>query len=242
MNKDQKIIIIIITITVLIAALFGIYAYKHHDIKKCDVKESDAIKFNKEYSEYNGKKYDNTNISYLDVNLDSNNVFKYISDEELINTLNNGTGVFYFGFPMCPWCRSLVAVLNDTAKASGITQVYYVNISSMRDSYTIKDKKVVNDTKGSDTYYKLLDYLKDYLTDYKITDENGKEYKTGVKRLYAPTTVVVKNGKIVGFLEGTVDSQVKFKALSNDETKILTNKLSEMFKKISSVMCTDKAC
>lgn len=241
MNKDQKILIIIIAIIVVIASIFGVYAYKHKDEKKCKTEETDAIKFKREYEEFNDKNYDNGK-AYFNVNLSNKNLFKYISEEDAVKFLKEGTGVIYFGFPQCPWCRSLVPYLEEIGKEYGIEKIYYLNIRDIRDTYKVEDKKVVVDKKGTDSYYDLLDLLGEYLTKFKITDEKGKEYDTGVKRLYAPTTVVVKKGKIVGFNEGTVDSQEKFVALNETEIKELKEKLSTMFAQVSSFVCTDNGC
>lgn len=241
MNKDQKMLIIIVALLVLTAGAFGVYAYKHKGEKVCTTEETDAIKFKREYEEYNNKNYDNGK-EYFNVTLASKNPFKYIKEEDAVKFLKEGTGVIYFGFPQCPWCRSLVPYLEKVAKDYGIDTIYYLNIVDIRDTYKVEDKKAVVDKKGTDGYYAILDALKEYLTDFTITDEKGKKYSTGVKRLYAPTTVVVKKGKVVGFNEGTVDSQAKFVALNEDEIKELKNKLSTMFANVSGFVCTDTGC
>ena len=241
MNKDQKILVLIIVLIVIIAGVFGVYAYKHKDEKSCKTEETDAIKFKREYEEYNDKNYDNGK-PYFNISLSNKNLFKYITEENAVKFLNEGTGVIYFGFPQCPWCRSLVPYLEEISENYGIDQIYYLNIKDIRDTYKIEDKKAVIDIKGTDSYYELLKVLDNYLTDYSITDEKGKKYETGVKRLYAPTTVVVKNGKIVGFNEGTVDSQAKFVALTDEEIKELKDKLSTMIAQVSSFVCTDSGC
>lgn len=241
MNKDQKMFVLIIILLVVIAGSFGVYAYKHKDEKKCKTEETDAIKFKREYEQYNDKNYDNGK-PYFKVELSNKNLFKYISEEDAVKFLNEKTGIIYFGFPQCPWCRSLVPYLEEIGKKYGVEHIYYLNIMDIRDTYKLEDNKVVVDKKGSDSYYELLKLMDKYLTKYTITDEKGKEYDTGVKRLYAPTTVVVKDGKIIGFNEGTVDSQQKFVALTEDEIAELKEKLSNMFSQISSLVCTDTAC
>ena len=241
MNKDQKILIVIIAVLVVVASIFGVYAYKHKDEKKCKTEETDAIKFKREYEEFNDKNYDNGK-AYFNVNLSNKNLFKYITEEDAVKFLKEGTGVIYFGFPQCPWCRSLVPYLEEIGKDYGVEKIYYLNIREIRDTYKVENKKAVVDQKGTDSYYELLDLLDEYLTKFTITDENGKKYDTGVKRLYAPTTVVVKKGKIVGFNEGTVDSQEKFVALNESEIKELKEKLSTMFAQVSSFVCTDNGC
>lgn len=241
MNKDQKLLVVIIALIVIIAGAFGIYAFKHKDEKRCKTEETDAIKFKREYEEYNDKNYDNGK-PYFNISLSNKNLFKYISEEDAVKFLKESTGVIYFGFPQCPWCRSLVPYLEEVGEKYGLDQIYYLNIREIRDSYKVENKKAVVDKKGTDSYYELLSALDQYLEKYTITDEKGKKYDTGVKRLYAPTTVAVKDGKIVGFNEGTVASQEKFVALTDDEIKELRGKLSTMFAQVSSFVCTDTGC
>ena len=241
MNKDQKILVIIILVLVLIAGAFGVYAYKHKDEKSCKTEETDAIKFKREYEEFNDKNYDNGK-PYFNVSLSNKNLFKYISEEKAVKFLSEGTGVIYFGFPQCPWCRTLVPYLEEAGEKYGLDQIYYLNIREIRDSYKVENKKAVIDQEGTASYYELLKALDEYLEDYNIADEKGKKYDTGVKRLYAPTTVAVKDGKIVGFNEGTVDSQEKFIPLTDEEANELKEKLSNMFAQISNFVCTDTGC
>ena len=242
MNKDQKTLILIIAIIAIFATAFGIYAYKHKGKGNCNIKETDAVKFKKEYEAYNGKKYDNTDIEYFTVNLSNKNIFKYASSKKVIDLLNSGTGIIYFGFPQCPWCRTLVPYLEEIAIKNGISEIYYLNILDIRDSYTVEDKKVIVDKEGTKDYYKILKLLDKYLEKFYVKDDNGKKYDTGVKRLYAPTVVVVKKGKVVAFHEGTVDTQEKFVPLTEKEENELKKTLNEKISLISNVICTEKSC
>jgi len=242
MNKEQKYFIVLISVIVILAAAFGVYAFTHKGNKVCKDEETDAIKFKREYEEFNGQTYKDTDIKYFDVNLKTKNLFVYVDEEEAVKFLKEGTGVIYFGFPQCPWCRTLVPYLEEVGKRYGIKDIKYLNVLDMRDSYKVVDKKVEVDKKGTDAYYDILKILDKYLTKFYVTDEAEKKYDTGVKRLYAPTTVVVKDGKIVGFLEGTVDSQAKFVPLTDDEKAELKSTLSEMFAKVSTTVCTDTGC
>jgi len=242
MNKEQKYFIFLIAIIVILAGSFGVYAFTHKNDNTCKSEETDAIKFKREYEEFNDQTYENTEIKYFDVKLSSNNLFKYVTAKEAVEFLKEGTGVIYFGFPRCPWCRSLVPYLDEVGKRVGIKEIKYLNILDIRDLYVVEGKKAVIDKEGTKEYYEILELLDKYLEDYVAKDEAGKEYKTGEKRLYAPTTVVVKDGKIVGFNEGTVDSQAKFVALTDEEIEELKTTLTDMFTKVSSTMCTESAC
>ena len=65
-------------------------------------KESDAVKFAKEYTL-----------------VGEDNVFVYRSSDEVITLLKHGTGVVYIGFPECPWCQIYAKYLNEITKENG---------------------------------------------------------------------------------------------------------------------------
>lgn len=117
--------------------------------------------------------------------IDENNVFVYKSIDDILITLDKGTGIIFLGFPECSWCQNYVKYLNDVAVSKNIDIIYYYNFKSIRESNTEKYKKLVS---------RLGDYL--FLDD------------TGSYRLYAPTLVIVKEGKILSF---------------DNETSLMTN-------------------
>lgn len=195
--KQQKILIVLIPI---LCALLAIFSY----LKLVNT-ETDAIKFKKEYESLNGKS--------KDISISSNNPIKYSSYDEVLDVIENKTGIIYLGFPECPWCRTAIPVLFDVAKDNDINTIYYLNILNDRDSYTIEDGELKyalddsgNEIKGTKEYFKLLDALDEYLSDYVITFD-GKDYEVGEKRIYAPTMIFVKDGEVLGIHVSTVESQ-----------------------------------
>ena len=108
--------------------------------------------------------------------VDENNVFVYKSIDDILITLDKGTGIIFLGFPESSWCQSYVKNLNDIAIEKNIDIIYYYNFKTIRDNNTEKYKKLVS---------RLDDYL--YLDD------------TDSYRIYAPTLVIVKEGKIIAF-------------------------------------------
>lgn len=111
-------------------------------------------------------------VEYTKVPMD--NVFVYKSETEIIDILENGSGIIYLGFPECPWCQSYVVYLNEVAKDNGIENIYYLNIKEMRANNTENYQKIVA----------LIDSL-------LSVDENGN------KRIYVPQVVFVKKGEII---------------------------------------------
>lgn len=104
------------------------------------------------------------------------NVFTYRTIEEINKILKNGTGLVFLGFPECPWCRGYVPIINEVAKKEGLEKVYYFNI--------YEDRK-----NNTEEYQEMVKLLKGFLR----YDDEGNE------RIYAPSLIAVKNGKILEF-------------------------------------------
>lgn len=161
----------------------------------------DPITFKSEYEEFNGTLTD-SGKEYLTVEISEDNPMYYASYEEVMDVLNGGTGAIYFGYPTCPWCRNVVEVLTETAKADLIDTVYYFNAKDLRDVKKLKeDGSIETTTEAKDGYYELLEALGEHVSVYEgLNDES-------IKRLYFPTVVFVKEGEIILFHEGSLDSQ-----------------------------------
>ena len=104
------------------------------------------------------------------------NVFTYRTIEEINKILKNGTGLVFLGFPECHWCRGYVPIINEVAKKEGLEKIYYFNI--------YEDRK-----NNTEEYQEMVKLLKGFLR----YDDEGNE------RIYAPSLIAVKNGKILEF-------------------------------------------
>ena len=104
-----------------------------------------------------------------------NNLFVYKTAAEVINILENGSGLVYLGFPECPWCQKYVVYLDEIAREQNVNQIAYFNVRQIRTDNTAE-------------YQKLVQLMGDYLD----KDDNGKP------RIFVPDLVAVQNGKIVG--------------------------------------------
>ena len=202
--KKETILIITLPILCAVTAILAYVKLINTDIPE---KNLDAIKFKEEYEALND------NEKYMSLEIDEENPIKYADYDKLLEVIDNGTGIIYLGFPGCPWCRNALPVLLDVAEDLNVEVIYYMNILNERDSYVVEDKKLVyavdeegNEKKGTKGYFKLLDALDEHLTDYVVTYEK-KEYEVGEKRIYAPTVIFVRDGKVLGLHVSTVDSQ-----------------------------------
>ena len=214
----------------------------------CTDKNSDAYKFKQEYESLNG-----TTNSYgkqiREIAIEEENPVIYKIADEIVEMIkNNETFVVYFGFASCPWCRSVLPTLLSVSEDLGLKTLYYVDVTGIRDTLELNEKKeLVTKTKGTDAYYKLLELLDNVLDNYSMKDDSGKDIDTHEKRIYAPNVVGIINGKAEKMTTG-------ISSLQNDAymdlTEEMVNETYEKFKcTISCVLdstkttCSlDKAC
>ena len=126
---------------------------------------------------------------------------------------NKETLVVYLGFTNCPWCNEAIPILNDLAKANG-QEVAYINTRldpSWESNIDIDD------------YDLFVEYFDGYL-DY---DEEG------IKHLYVPVVIFIKDGEIKLWHEGTVDDHdATERKMTEDEIEELTKTYQEGFEAI----------
>lgn len=210
-------------------------------ITGCDKKEENLgdiesnLSFKEEYESINnedtgyGKTYrelhieDDSMIVYTDLK----NLNKMIEKKE--------TFIVYFGFKECPWCRSIVETMLKEAKKNKIDKIYYVSIKDLRDTYEIQSddsiKKIID---ASPEYYSLLQKLQNVLEDYTLTKEDGTKLLVGEKRIYAPNTILVKEGKATKIVTNSPLQTDSYQELSKEileDTKDLFDALYKEYKK-----------
>ena len=130
--------------------------------------KSDAVKFKEEYESLNGT-VSASGKEIRSITIDKDNPMIYKSADDIVKMIENKeTFVVYFGFPACPWCRSVLPTLLDVSKDLGLDKIYYVDVLEIRDTLKVNDnKEVVVDKKGTDAYYKLLE-LKPKINKIKV--------------------------------------------------------------------------
>ena len=238
MKKENKIVVCIIVLFSLIMVSYCICLVLNRDRKI-----NDAIKFRNEYMELNDKMNDETDKVYTTVNISKTNTVKYLSDNEIIDLLENGIGLIYFGEATSSWCRSIITYLTEIAEEKKET-IYYLDISKIRSLFEINNDKISKIKEGSKTYYKILSILDEYLEDYYLIDELGNRYNTNEKRLTLPTIIMVNDGEIVGFHEGTVSTQESGSdKLNSEEIEELKEIITQIINsKKTNDVCTMEKC
>lgn len=232
----KKIIIgICVLIVVVVAGTLLWLKFDKNDNKEEVNKNTDAIKFKNEYEKLNGKKTGEADKKYAKLSISENNSVVYSDYDEIMNILEDGTGVIFFGFPECPWCRSALPVLLEAAKETGIDKIYYLNNLEDRDIKKVDDDGSISIEKnGTENYNKLLEVLGENASVYEGLGNDE------VKRLYFPTVIFVNNGEIKGLHVSTVESQEDpYKALTKEQREELKNIYIEGMEK--TIAC-DEAC
>lgn len=221
MKEDRFVLIIIFVVLIVGGFLFYL--------------DKDSVKFKREYESLNDTIREEDGARYNNVSIDSNNPIKYIDSEEALSILDSDKAIIYVGANWCPWCRNAVPVLFDVAKDYNVKKIYYLNLDEEKSDYEIKNEKLVQTNKGTEGYYKLLNKLEDHLQDYVLTDEIGGQYNTGEKRIFMPTVITVKDGKVISTYTGTVtldENQTKYSKMTESQKEILYNIYDQMFKQV----------
>lgn len=169
------IVIIILLLGVIIFLGSKDYSYK---------KESDNVRFSNEY-----------NL------VENNNVFTYKIEEEILEVFKNKKdAVIYFAFKENEWANHYAYLLNESAKQSGLKEIYYYDF--------YKDRAA-----NSKVYEEILTYLKIYL---KVNDKNQMD-------IYAPTLIIIKNGIV-----NVYDDETSFNSGNLTPKKYWTNENKEI--------------
>lgn len=227
----------IILMAILLGLLIIVMAIKGQDlVKKIPNSSKDALKFKDEYENLNDK--DNSyGGKYLSIKISENNVIKYATFEEIIDLIDHGTGVIYFGFPECPWCRNAVPVLLEAAESTGIDTIYYFNAVDIRDQKTLDaNGKIITTKEGTKEYKQILKKLDKYLLPYDGLNDDS------IKRLYFPSVYFIKDGVVIGKHIDTVESHTDASKALNEEQKLELKTIYENYMmKVLDSSC-DKEC
>jgi len=232
--KNKKIILTSLCALIALIAIGGVVLLKKPEVKKVEKPTTDALKFKEEYEALNNTVRESDGANYNNVTIDEHNPIKYVDSKKALEVLKNETAIIYVGADWCPWCRNIVNILFEVAKDMNVETIYYLNLDDEKDAFEVKDGKLVKTVNGTDSYYELLDFLKDNLRDYTITSD-GKKYETGEKRIYMPFVIACKNGKVEGTKSGSVtldEGQTKYDKLTKKQEKQVYNDYVDLFKKI----------
>ena len=176
---------------------------------------SDTLAFKEEYEVLN-------DTGHLHIEVPTTMDIDTLEFSELKQLLSDSktSGIFYFGFPTCPWCRNLLPELFAAMQENGLSKLYYYNPKAIRDKKVLNESGVVvTEVEAGEEYQYLLERLDEVLPEYEGLNDPK------IKRLYVPFVVVLKDGKIVGHHLSTLDEQT-------DPAIPLTEKLKHKLRKV----------
>ena len=155
---------------------------------------------------------------------------------------HEGNSIFFFCSNEEEKCYDMLKDLNKVAKDNEV-MIEYLNVLELRSAFKVTDGVLTKTKDGSASYYKILNLLNDELEDFYVEDKEGKKYNTNEKRLYAPTLVAVKDGKVTSLHVSTLDSQASgYDKLSNDQIKELEKIVSKLIASKNVEVCTNDKC
>ncbi len=209
-------------------------------VTACAKETKSPLPFVKEYEALNESKTQ-SGKTYSSLKLKNAERIKYANYDEIDKALEKDA-IIYFGFPECPWCRTLVPVLLESAKEAGIKEILYMNILNERNSYELDENgKAVLKSNGTKGYNALVEKLANHLDDYTLTSEDGQKIETGTKRIFAPTLIFVSKGKVIYVHKGTVDSQEDpYLELTKEQKEELMKVLIDNMNKVLDITCEEE--
>ncbi len=218
----KEVMIIIGAILVIVG---GFFSYTNYISQDC-------IQFKKEYESLNNT-INSNDQKIREISIPKKNPFVYKEASDIVTMIQNEeTFLVYFGFPSCPWCRSILPTLIDVSKDYKVDTIYYVDVKEIRDTIVLDEENhPVTEKEGTSSYYQLLDLLGDILKDYTVKDSDGNPIATGEKRISAPNVVSVVKGKAISMTTGISEKQTNgYMTLTEDMLKDTYQKFETLVK------------
>ena len=179
----KKLVAMVLTFLLILTGCSTVKVTKIND----DIK-TDNLKFRSEYTK-----------------VKDDNVYEYTTYDNIIELINSGTGIIYFGYPDCTLCKDIVPLLNDVAEEKEIKTIMYYNFKEIKDNNT-------------DEYQRLVRVLSDNIED-EIND------------IKAPTILFVVEGKIINIYTKTDENEEMLEEdinnLKNEFTVLIDKMLEE---------------
>jgi len=181
--------------------------------EETNAEATDALAFVAEHEDLNGVPHpDNPDLIFKDMYVSEDNPFRYVEFDEIVELLENGTGIVYFGFPNCPWCRNLVPVLTDAAIAFGVEDILYRNVWEDRNVLELDDDgEIVEVRAGDPGYYQVLEILGDLAPAYRGLEDES------IRRIFVPAVVFIRDGEVISYFQNLPTFQARVED-ENDAT------------------------
>ena len=190
--------------------------------------EDAAALWKEEYESLNGEKSESGKL-YPTVMIPEGLEVSFPTEEEVLELFRSGTGIVYFGFPECPWCRTLLPVLSEVLTENPGVTLFCYDLRPERDEYRAdEDGGLRQIREGTEFYGRLLSVLDGWIGPYQGLNDDS------LKRIYMPTLVFLKDGVIQSVHINTVDGQKSgYDPLTDEQREELRSALTESVQALS---------
>ena len=216
MQKNQKILLAIIGLVLMISGVVGYLAFK----KEKEAPKIKENKFKEEYEKLNGVVNDK-GYTYPTVDIDVNSNIKYVNESEVLEILDN-EGVIYFGTATSFECRNIITSLIKAADSVSLDKLYYFDVKNV-----------------DENYIKILDKIDEVLKKEEATNELGEKVATVSRKLIIPTIIIVQDGEIVDYHVGGIEKENQTEELTKEEKEELFTIYTSKLIKASSTSCNE---
>ena len=185
---------------------------------------TDALKFKAEYEALNSELNEEGQPAHKQLLIDGENNIVYLNYQDLLQFVDSGLGVLYFGRPGCPRCRDLVPTMLDFAKEKGIP-IYYYNIEQDR-------------TEHNEQYKHILSLFDAYLSIDTITqNEEDPDFDPTLKRVILPHLFFMETGEIKADLYAFQHEYLEYGEVEN-----MRRLLIDKYSTIAGSSCAQNDC
>ena len=189
--------------------------------------EETAASWREEYEALNGERNEDGRL-WPTVTLPEELRVLFPTEEEVLGLFQDGTGILYFGFPTCPWCRTLLPVLSEVLTEHPEITLFCRDLREERDEYRLDtdgSPRLVRE--GTAFYGALKVLLEEWLGPYRGLNDDS------IRRIYMPTLVFLRDGEIRAVHIGTVDGQQSgYDPLTDEQRGELKSALEEAIRQI----------
>lgn len=198
MNKKIAMSLVVLLMISMAAFLVGCNRAEEQQ----RIPTEDMLRFAQEYEALNRQQNAAGTRTMKTIDIPEYNLMRYVTPEEILDIADNGTGLIFFSFPQCPWCRQMTPLLIDVALEMGLDVIHHIDMTTIRTTWELQDGVPVMIDPGHDRYQDLLVAFERVieplaLNPFHLVDEEGNRISTEELRIYVPTVVAIRDGRIV---------------------------------------------
>lgn len=203
------------------------------------VPTADEVAFKEKYEGVNGHTFSDGYTAY-EITIPEKNNAVMLTDDTILDVLESGNNVIYFGFEDCPWCRRMLNPLIDAALSQD-KPIYVYDFKEARDAY-YEVKKGNEDLEEAQMHLATL-----YKSIIEIVGHTVADTFEDLEapRISAPTVFGVVNGEVIDINVGVyIDYTDHTVPLTEEEYELMTMLFESMYENVSngSLCSADDGC